>query len=188
MRGWFVFTFFMNVIVASILTKMVHLMFFLSKKQKNRWSRKISGFAFGNIFRLNPHIDIQHAHDDLPEWEALNEGDQKPFVVINHTSPLDSIFFSAMAPAAQIQHLASLAKSSLFKVPFFGSLLEACGHFPVYFSTNKANLVREDFWKNRHYSQSMHSGKSDVIVTNPKQVIAIALSEEEDLEKDLGKK
>lgn len=28
----------------------------------------------------------------------------------------------------------------------------------------------------------LHSGKSDVIVTNPKQAIAIALSEAEDLE------
>jgi Family of unknown function (DUF6496) len=29
----------------------------------------------------------------------------------------------------------------------------------------------------------LHSGKSDTIVTNPKQAIAIALSEAEDLEK-----
>ena len=29
----------------------------------------------------------------------------------------------------------------------------------------------------------LHSGKSDVIVTNPKQAIAIALSEAEDLKK-----
>lgn len=33
----------------------------------------------------------------------------------------------------------------------------------------------------------MHFSKSDVIVTNPKQAIAIALSEAEDLEKDLKK-
>lgn len=30
----------------------------------------------------------------------------------------------------------------------------------------------------------LHSGKSDVIVTNPKQAIAIALSEANELEKD----
>jgi hypothetical protein len=29
----------------------------------------------------------------------------------------------------------------------------------------------------------LHSGKTDIIVTNPKQAIAIALSEAEDLEK-----
>ena len=33
----------------------------------------------------------------------------------------------------------------------------------------------------------LHSGKSDVIVTNPKQAIAIALSEAEGLEKNTKK-
>ena len=34
----------------------------------------------------------------------------------------------------------------------------------------------------------LHSGKSDVIVTNPKQAIAIALSEAHELEEEIAKK
>lgn len=34
----------------------------------------------------------------------------------------------------------------------------------------------------------LHSGKSDIIVTNPKQAIAIALSEAEELEDETPKK
>jgi Family of unknown function (DUF6496) len=35
---------------------------------------------------------------------------------------------------------------------------------------------------------ALHSGKSDVIVTNPKQAIAIALSEADELEKENAEK
>ncbi len=34
----------------------------------------------------------------------------------------------------------------------------------------------------------LHSGKSDIIVTNPKQAIAIALSEAKELEEDIAEK
>lgn len=34
----------------------------------------------------------------------------------------------------------------------------------------------------------LHSGKSDIIVTNPKQAIAIALSEAQELEKETAQK
>jgi Family of unknown function (DUF6496) len=35
---------------------------------------------------------------------------------------------------------------------------------------------------------ALHSGKSDIIVTNPKQAIAIALSEAHELEKETAQK
>jgi len=59
-------------------------------------------------------------------------------VLINHTSQLDSLFYSACIPTANIVSLRTMAKSGLFNLPIFGQILRACGHFPVFFAKETA--------------------------------------------------
>lgn len=139
MRAWFMTTFIGSVATAGLLCRLTHLLAFLSPKRRQQISAQIAGLAFRMIFTLNPQISIEHATDDEPAWDELfSSGTQAPIVLINHTSPLDSIFYSACMPTAYIKHVKTLAKSSLFKIPGFGTILHACGHFPVFFAKETA--------------------------------------------------
>jgi 1-acyl-sn-glycerol-3-phosphate acyltransferase len=138
-RTWFALTFALTVLWTSLLTRLTHMLFFISKRSRERISTQIAGLGFRAIFALNPQISIEHVGDDEPAWDDLfaQEG-STPFVLINHTSQLDSLFYSACIPTAHIVNLRTMAKSSLFNIPVFGWLLQACGHFPVFFAKETA--------------------------------------------------
>jgi len=135
LRTWFMVTFAGCLLVTSILTRLVHFMVFIPQRRREKICNQIAGLGFRAIFALNPHISIEHVGEDEPDWDELfsKEG-SSPFVLINHTSQLDSIFYSACIPTARIVSFKTMAKSSLFNLPFFGALLSACGHFPVFFA------------------------------------------------------
>lgn len=137
-RAWFTATFIGTVVTAGVLCRLIHLCVFLSKRRREQLSSQAAGLCFRMIFTLNPQISIEHASEHEPAWDELfADPNSQPMVLINHTSPLDSIFYSACVPMQQIQNLRTLAKSSLFKIPLFGHVLTACGHFPVFFASDK---------------------------------------------------
>ena len=84
------------------------------------WWAKWSCWVLG----LKPELSA----DAQATW-AQNLGDlQQGIMIANHASHLDIILIAALAPF----DIRILAKASLFKVPFLGWYLSACGHIPVY--------------------------------------------------------
>ena len=76
------------------------------------------------VLKLKPELSV----DSQASW-AKNLRELKQGVMIsNHASHLDIILIAALAPF----DIRILAKASLFKVPFLGWYLSACGHIPVY--------------------------------------------------------
>lgn len=135
LRLWFTFTFYTCVLPAALLTKLAHMLPFLTLRQREMLSAQIAGIGFRAIFVLNPQMKIEYVGHGDPDWDALfADPSQRPLVLVNHTSMLDAFFYSACIPTKHIKHLRTLAKSTLFQVPLFGSLLKACGHYPVYFN------------------------------------------------------
>lgn len=111
--------------LTSLFTRLVHLMYFLSKRRRHQLSSQLAGLGFRAIFALNPQISVEHVGEDEPAWDQLfADEDNKPLILVNHTSQLDSLFYSACVPLQQIRHMRTLAKSSLFNLPVFGWLLK----------------------------------------------------------------
>jgi 1-acyl-sn-glycerol-3-phosphate acyltransferase len=73
---------------------------------------------------LTPLITYDQGADWARDLAHLRQG----VMIANHASHLDIILIAALAPL----DIRILAKSSLFKVPFLGWYLRACGHIPVY--------------------------------------------------------
>lgn len=136
LKFWFIASFTGCLAFTSLATRVVHLLLFLSKRRREGLSRQLASIGFKAIFLLNPHLAVEHAGEDEPAWDELFGEEQEgrvPVVLINHTSPLDSIFFAACIPTSKIERMGTLAKASLFKLPIFGAIMRACGHFPVFF-------------------------------------------------------
>jgi 1-acyl-sn-glycerol-3-phosphate acyltransferase len=135
-KAWFMITFVFGLAFAATATRLAHLLIFLNQTQREKLSARLAGIGFRIIFALNPHISIENAADTEPAWdEIFSEEGSSPFVIVNHTSQLDSIVFSACLPGFVIHRMKTLAKSGLFKLPIFGTILRLCGHFPVYFKS-----------------------------------------------------
>ncbi len=93
--------------------------------------RCIHWWAKGSCWVLNLKPEL--SADSNADW-AKSLGDLKQGIMIaNHASHLDIILIAALAPF----DIRILAKSSLFKVPFLGWYLRACGHIPVYRGAQK---------------------------------------------------
>ncbi|CAM9135120.1 unnamed protein product [Choristocarpus tenellus] len=71
-----------------------------------------------------------------PEEEILRLLDrQRVFLLMNHTSYLDSIIFVGHFPPKVLRRYRTLMKASLFQLPLLGFISQCVGHFPVYFLT-----------------------------------------------------
>ena len=135
LRVWFTGTFVFSVLVTSAATRLVHALVFLSKRTREQWSARVAGAGFRFIFALNPHIRFEYADEGEPQWERVfAEEGARPFMLVNHTSPLDSLVYSALVPMGVIGGLRTLAKYTLFRLPVFGWILRSAGHYPVYFN------------------------------------------------------
>ncbi|CAM9802659.1 unnamed protein product, partial [Discosporangium mesarthrocarpum] len=76
---------------------------------------------------------------DLPDEEEVIRllDREKVFLLLNHSSFLDSIAFVAFFPPRVLRRYRTLMKASLFKVPLLGFVSRVVGHFPVYFRSTK---------------------------------------------------
>lgn len=105
-----------------------------------------ANWCFYLMFFFTPWIRVKGA-DNKEQWDkmrkALKEG-KSLFIMLNHTSFLDAILFSAFVPTDIILHLRTLLKASLCKIPLFGDVVNKCGHFPVHFTSQKMGSFSTD--------------------------------------------
>ena len=142
LRAYFALTLVTSVGVASIVTRILYLIPGLSLERRKSLSAQAAGLSFRLVLAMNPQITVEYisstgngTQPDKAPWDELFADEHsRPLVLINHTSTFDSLFYSAMVPLSIIGKLKTLAKSGLWKVPLFGTILDACGHFPVYFT------------------------------------------------------
>jgi len=58
-------------------------------------------------------------------------------LLCNHTSFLDTPMFTRLTPARVVFHCRGYVASFLYKMPLFGRIIQAIGHFPVYFTSSQ---------------------------------------------------
>lgn len=139
-RAWFAFTLCSDIAIIWIILKVLNNLpdFIINPERKRELSSLVCAVLGRLIFYLNPQINIK----SLNNWHLPDKG---PFVIlINHTSPLDSFFFSYMFPLKYAPKVRTLSKAELFQIPIFGDLLTYCGHFPVHFMSSKSNSFSVD--------------------------------------------
>lgn len=84
------------------------------------WWAKASCWSLG----LKPELSLGEGAEWAQNLHNLKQG----VMIANHMSHLDIILIAGLAPF----DMRILAKSSLFKVPFLGWYIKACGHIPVF--------------------------------------------------------
>ena len=84
------------------------------------WWAKASCWSLG----LKPDMMIAEGATWPSSLNELGQG----VMIANHMSHLDILMIASLAPF----DMRILAKSSLFKVPFLGWYIRACGHIPVF--------------------------------------------------------
>ena len=130
--AWFVAVVLSCISVASIVARVGSWV--LPKSTAETVTCRLANVAFKVSLLLNPHINIRGVNG--LEWEKLPK---RAIVLINHTSWMDSVVFTACVPYSYINHFRTLLKNALLSIPLAGFLFKTAGHFPVFFSKDADN-------------------------------------------------
>lgn len=137
LRAWFI-----GVLIVCILSMAAGCVFadafrFIGVPRK--FTQLICGlictFWFWLACFLNPHIKMTMDESALPG--GLKAISSPAAMALNHTSFWDVFAFIANSPWSYIYNVRTLMKSSLRKIPIFGSVFDRVGHYPVYFKSNE---------------------------------------------------
>lgn len=141
MRAWFTFHLALSVLVSAVLCGVVFTLAYkklglISKSKAENLSRALTAFAFGYVFPLScQHVQVKQLEGSLP-WSSITE--QHDFCLC-HTSFFDTVVYLWLVPYRYIYSAKTFVKASLRKLPVFGSVVVACGQFPVYFVSEESS-------------------------------------------------
>lgn len=96
--------------------------------------------VFRSAFVANPQLTI-HIDDSEVRWADVPP---RTCMLINHTSFLDALVFTAHSPFSFIMTSRTLMKASLRKLPIFGGVFDRVGHFPVHFKSEEGGAFSVD--------------------------------------------
>jgi 1-acyl-sn-glycerol-3-phosphate acyltransferase len=88
---------------------------------------------FRLVLALCPWISFDY-NDPRGQWKDFERVPNAAFVIINHTSFMDAIAYTALCAADVLPNCCTLAKKELFNLPLFGTCMKQCGHLPVPFT------------------------------------------------------
>lgn len=134
-RGWFAATVIFNMVLMSWLLTLIadslrHIG--VSRKYTQLLCTVACRFTFGQVLFWNPQVRL-HINESKARWAAIPPG---AIVAINHVSFWDVIEYVGASPLTHVYNCRTLMKSSLRKIPLFGSIFDRIGHFPVYFRSD----------------------------------------------------
>ncbi|KPI86771.1 hypothetical protein ABL78_4140 [Leptomonas seymouri] len=113
----------------------------LSKSTAQSLERCVCATTFGYWLRFNsPHIHVHWMPGSLPLSSITEQHD----LCLCHTSFFDTMLHLWYVPYRYIYKAKTFAKASLRKLPLFGTVIVACGHFPVYFNSEEQNVFSVD--------------------------------------------
>ncbi|KAG5474173.1 hypothetical protein CUR178_04286 [Leishmania enriettii] len=119
--------------VVLILLARAHL---LGTATSQSLARCVCATTFGYWLRFNsPHIRVEH----LPGSMSFSSMTEQHDLCVCHTSFFDTMLYLWYVPYSYIYKAKTFAKASLRKMPLFGTVMVACGHFLVYFSSEDVN-------------------------------------------------
>ncbi|KAG5497419.1 hypothetical protein JIQ42_03905 [Leishmania sp. Namibia] len=124
--------------VVLILLGRAHL---LGTATSQSLARCLCATTFGYWLRFNsPHIRVEH----LPGSMSFSSMTEQHDLCVCHTSFFDTMLYLWYVPYSYIYKAKTFAKASLRKMPLFGTVMVACGHFLVYFSSEDVNSFSVD--------------------------------------------
>lgn len=141
MRAWFTFHMALSVLCSAFLCGIVYTLAYkklglVSRSTAENLSRAVTAFSFAYLFRFScQHVQVKMIEGSIP-WSSITE--QHDFCLC-HTSFFDTLAYLWVVPYRYIYGAKTFIKSSLRKLPVFGSVVVACGHFPVYFVSEEAS-------------------------------------------------
>jgi 1-acyl-sn-glycerol-3-phosphate acyltransferase len=104
------------------------------QKKVNQICRIAKGLLWPWAFQCAPWIQVEVENGHL--WDQIQQPDKRdkrPTILLsNHTSFLDAILLTCLAPWRLVHLHVVLMKASLLKIPLLGSILVSEGHLPVH--------------------------------------------------------
>ncbi|KAG8341055.1 putative acyltransferase [Trypanosoma vivax] len=135
MRIWFSMCILLVIVPAYIVCGAVNAaakMNWMSKRRSESISCVVSYLLLGKVLlTLSPHIRVKVMKQSLGIKDFQDGG----VMCACHTSFFDTLLFLSLASLQYMHRAKALAKSALWKVPLLGTVVEACGHLPVYFTS-----------------------------------------------------
>ncbi|GET90519.1 hypothetical protein, conserved [Leishmania tarentolae] len=139
MRVWYTF----HLVVCVIMSWLVGRVFTLLRKvhlldtaTSESLVRCGCATVFGYWLRLHsPHIRVEY----LPGSLSFSSITEQHNMCLCHSSFFDTILFLWYVSYGYMYKMKTFVKSTLRKLPLFGTVIAMCGHFPVYFSSTDAN-------------------------------------------------
>ncbi|KAG5473880.1 hypothetical protein LSCM1_04515 [Leishmania martiniquensis] len=119
--------------VILIWLKRAHL---LDAATSQSLARCVCATTFGYWLRFNsPHIRVEY----LPGSISFSSITEQHDLCVCHTSFFDTMLYLWYVPYRYIYKAKTFAKASLRRMPLFGTVMVACGHFLVHFSSEDVN-------------------------------------------------
>ncbi|KAH9598964.1 Phospholipid/glycerol acyltransferase [Trypanosoma melophagium] len=113
----------------------------LSQRRTESLACIVSGLFLGKTLRLlSPQVRVRI----MPGSLDLRGIDDRGVFCACHTSFFDTLFFLWFYPLRFMGNVKSFAKSSLWQLPVMGHVIRACGHLPVYFTSQEASSFAVD--------------------------------------------
>ncbi|CCW67297.1 unnamed protein product [Phytomonas sp. Hart1] len=145
MRLWFSINVVLQVIISCVVCQIIT---FLSKilnlyslRNLHRLSIRACSIIFKYVLPFQfSHIHIEYMSGSL-RWSDIKN---QHCMCITHASFFDVILFLFLAPTNYITNARTFNKASLWKLPLFGYVIKACGHFPVYFTEENSSSFKVD--------------------------------------------
>eukprot|EP00759_Apiculatamorpha_spiralis_P005086 PhF_6_TR13021/c1_g1_i1/m.20649/K00655/plsC; 1-acyl-sn-glycerol-3-phosphate acyltransferase len=88
---------------------------------------------FGFWLWLCPQIRIEEKGSTV-KWDDIPKGS---YILTNHMCFFDALMLTSLFPLCISSNVKTVMKSSLAKLPIFGSMFDWCGHFPVFFKSSE---------------------------------------------------
>jgi len=137
--GWYLLWLIISVLMSWIDCKLIQFLP-VSKDKKRKLCCFFTVLWLRLPIYLSPWIRITNL-TPKKEWMKMWDPEKKKggMILVNHTSFFDPFLLVHIMPIMVLINLRTLLKSSLLKIPCFGTVSKLCGHLPVYYNSEKAN-------------------------------------------------
>lgn len=150
LRNLFGLTLVLNMMWCAALCKLVSVMTFISPRSRNGYSVLLVQLAWRISLFFSPWVSVDKTSktgqaaakmvEQMKQIQADHASGKMTspiFVLGNHTSFLDTILTASKLPAVVMFYARTYMGAHLLKLPLLSTIVRACGHFPVYFTSGE---------------------------------------------------
>jgi len=138
-QAWFAFLLLVLGSTCYLICSIIHLLP-IQRQKKMASSARMAHVFFKLWLVLTPWIRFNWSKK--MDWTKAFSEKGNTFILLNHSSFLDGFFATALLPFNRIGTVRTMIKAALLNIPLVGGICRACGHFPVYFTSESEGVFK----------------------------------------------